>query len=138
MRRERWLRAMISCVAVGLLLGGCGGGGSAEDASTAKTAAAKNAAAGTGPPPAKAHGPRAAGQRACHGLSALEAAHRFAVDARRAGVRQLFIAEVNHPAPAVEGSAGYPRLVAALYATTLPARVRAEAAAGCAEELAVP
>ncbi|HEY2715589.1 MAG TPA: hypothetical protein VGI73_05140 [Solirubrobacterales bacterium] len=79
---------------------------------------------------------RAAGRRACRGLSPLEGAHRFEDDARRAGVRRAFIAEVSDPTLAVEESAGYPALVAALYATTQPERVRRGAAAGCAEELA--
>jgi hypothetical protein len=79
---------------------------------------------------------RQAGREACEGLAPIDAARRFRSSARRAGVTKRFAALVSEPTPEVEASPGYPRLVASLYATTLPGRVRAAAAAGCAEELA--
>jgi hypothetical protein len=69
-------------------------------------------------------------------MTALEAAEKFKVSARRAGAEKRFLELVTEPSPAVERSAGYPRLVAAFYATTLTERQRVPAAAGCAEELA--
>src|ERR1700743_3124221 len=133
MRRERWLRATILCAAVGSMIGGCGsGGGSVEAASTANTGPAKSATAGAAPRLTNPHGVRDARQRAGQGLTPSEPAHRFAGEAQKTRASRVFIAEVIHPAPAVEKSAGYPRLVAALYALTQPGRGRKEAAAGCA------
>jgi hypothetical protein len=63
-------------------------------------------------------------------------AQRYRAIARRPGERRQFAALVVDPTPAIEESPGYPRLVAALYATTVPAPGREQAAAGCAEELA--
>jgi hypothetical protein len=76
------------------------------------------------------------GRRACSDMSPREAAARFASAARRAGVRASFIAMAVHPPASVQRSAGYPRLVAALYASTLPEAEQAQAAAECARELA--
>lgn len=78
-----------------------------------------------------------AGRRACRGLTPLEAARRFGEKASRAGVHGRFLRSVTEPAPSVEASGGYPRLVASLYATTVPPAERALAASGCAHELAV-
>lgn len=88
------------------------------------------------PPPSADPGAYETGQEACRGMTPREAAERFEMPARHAGASKAFAAAVADPAPAVEGSPGYPRLVAALYATTLPPRQRAGAAAGCAAELA--
>jgi hypothetical protein len=63
-------------------------------------------------------------------------AQRFRGIAQRPGERQRFAALVVDPTPAIKESPGYPRLVAALYATTVPAPGREHAATGCAEELA--
>jgi hypothetical protein len=79
---------------------------------------------------------RGLGRSACRGMSAVEAANRFLMAAKEAGVTRRFADLVSRPSPATEQSPGYPRLVAAFYATTLPELVRREAAAGCAEELA--
>jgi hypothetical protein len=70
------------------------------------------------------------------GMQPVEAALRFKDAAKRAGAHQRFVALVTEPTPAVERSPGYPRLVAAFYATSLPSPERTLAAAGCAEELA--
>jgi hypothetical protein len=77
------------------------------------------------------------GRRACAGLTPLEAAKRFELPARRAGVEKEFAEFVADPPPQTLESSGYPRLVAAVYAETVPAKQREEAAAGCAEELAL-
>jgi hypothetical protein len=79
---------------------------------------------------------RAEGRRACRRLTPLEAARRFKQGARRAGASKRFIELVAEPTADVASSPGYPRLVAAFYASTLPPSQRAAAAAACAEELA--
>lgn len=79
---------------------------------------------------------QAAGRDACEGMQPVEAALRFKAAAERAGAHRRFVELVTEPTSAVEQSPAYPRLVAALYATTLPGPRRALAAAGCAEELA--
>lgn len=135
----------VVCVVVLLALAvaqGCGGG--ADDTVSGSTADVGRSA----PAASTAHGPvtrpsaeearawRAAGRRACRGLEPARAAERFEAAARRAGAHARFIALVTRPTPTVERSPGYPRLVAAFYATTRPEPQRALAAAGCAEELA--
>jgi len=65
-----------------------------------------------------------------------EAADHFVAAARRAGVTKRFAELAADPPPSVAESPGYPRLVGALYAATVPDPRRAEAAAGCAKELA--
>jgi hypothetical protein len=131
------------CVAMfGLVvLAGCGG-------SAGETTTGPGAAASLETSPSIAHGPvvhpsraqarawRAIGRRACHGLLPIEAARQFEQDARSAGTQERFIELVTEPDAAVEQSPGYPRLVAAFYATTLPEPQRVLAAAGCAQELA--
>jgi len=97
--------------------------GTGSEQSSAKPAVGENAA-------------RAEGRSACQGMTPLEAARHFKAGARRAGVTKRFAELVTEPTPEVEASSGYPRLVGALYATTVPEKGRAEAAAGCAEELA--
>jgi hypothetical protein len=79
---------------------------------------------------------RADGDRACQGLTPIEAAHRYKKAARQAGASRRFVELVTEPTHAVESSPGYPRLVGAFYASTLPPKKRAAAAAACAKELA--
>jgi hypothetical protein len=78
---------------------------------------------------------RALGRAACRGLTPSEAAVRYRRAARKAGVTLHFAELVVHPSAATRRSPGYPRLVASLYATTVPEAQRVGAAAGCAEEL---
>lgn len=89
-------------------------------------------------PPARSEAAREAGKRACAGMTPPEAAEHFEIPARLAGVDKKFAEFVADPPTSTAGSAGYPRLVAALYATTVPAAEREEAAAGCTEELTPP
>jgi hypothetical protein len=79
---------------------------------------------------------RARGREACAGLTPIEAALHFRQSARKAGAGWRFLELATEPASSVQASPGYPRLVAALYAMSVPATERAQAAAGCAEELA--
>jgi hypothetical protein len=72
----------------------------------------------------------------CRGMTPLEAAHHYRAAARQAGASRRFLELVAEPRPAVESSPGYPRLVGAFYASTLPPKKRAAAAAACAKELA--
>jgi hypothetical protein len=124
-------------LASALALPGCGG----DEAQTSSPAGAPKA---SGQAPVNADGSiaaqedsaRAAGRLACHGMAPLAAAMRFESGALRSGVTKHFAKLVTEPTPRVEASPGYPRLVAALYATTVPVKGRAEAAAGCAEMLA--
>jgi hypothetical protein len=76
------------------------------------------------------------GRKACQGMTPLDAARHFEAAARRAGVTKRFAELATEPSAKVEASSGYPRLAAAIYATTTPEKSRAAAAAGCAEELA--
>lgn len=69
-------------------------------------------------------------------MTALEVAEKFKARVRRAGAQKRFLELVTEPTPAVESSSGYRQVVAAFYATTLPASQRTPAAAGCAEQLA--
>jgi hypothetical protein len=134
---------VLSLVALGLV--GCGGGGGGADAPTTAQASGRSGQTSHSPSgatqtplsPRVAAAARGAGRHACRGMTPLEAAHRFKASARRAGVRKRFAELVTEPTPATESSAGYPQLVASLYATTVPAPGREQAAAGCAEELAV-
>jgi hypothetical protein len=80
---------------------------------------------------------RGIGQAACAGMTPIEAAAHFEGPARRAGVEKKFAKYVAEPPTSIVNSPGYPRLVAAIYASTLPVKQRAEAAAGCAESLAL-
>ena len=56
------------------------------------------------------------------GMTPVEAARHYSASARRAGVRKDFAKLVTEPTTKVESSSGYPRLVAALYATTVRRR----------------
>jgi hypothetical protein len=71
-------------------------------------------------------------------VTTLRVAEKFSVAAHQAGAAKHFIELVVEPSAAVQASPGYPRLVAALYATTLPESERTPAAAGCVEELTAP
>jgi len=120
---------------------GCGGGG--DDTAPSPTASESGDPSATTtrgpaaqPSDRQAQAWQAAGRRACRGMDPVEAARHFEAPARRAGAHQRFIALVTEPTADVERSPGYPRLVAAFYATTRPEPQRALAAAGCAEELA--
>jgi hypothetical protein len=110
------------------------GGGNGRVAAAAKDASASSPDA----PLSRSVAVRETGRRACAGMSPLEAAKHYELPARHAGVDKEFAKFVAHPPPSTETSDGFPRLVAALYASTLPAAQRADAAAGCAEELASP
>lgn len=96
-----------------------------EDTQTAKSSGGESAA-------------RAIGADACAGITPLEAASRFEAAAVKAGVDEEFAKYVAEPPASTVNSPGYPRLVAAIYASTLPEKQRTEAAAGCAEALASP
>jgi hypothetical protein len=73
---------------------------------------------------------------ACGGMTPLEAALYYEGQASETGASKRFIELVTEPTPAVEASPGYPRLVGAFYASTLPPARRAAAAAACTKELA--
>lgn len=73
---------------------------------------------------------------ACSGMTPLEAAQHYERAARSAGASKRFVELVTEPTPEVEASPGYPRLVGAFYASTLPPKERAAAAAACAKDLA--
>lgn len=105
--------AGIVLILVALTLGACGSG----DESTGQAA-------------------RVDEHRPCAGMSPIEAAHHYKAAARRAGASRRFVELVTEPTPAVESSPGYPRLVGAFYASTLPPKKRTAAAAACARELA--
>jgi hypothetical protein len=145
---RRWHRLAILLVALGvaaLALAGCGDSGSGPTASTPSTTPSSKPA--TSVPTTKApatlssgaaQAARATGRRACAGLTSLQVAQRYELPARKAGATKAFTSYIANPPPSTKNSPGFPRLVAALYATTLPASQRADAAAGCAEELASP
>lgn len=86
---------------------------------------------------ADSEGARETGRQACRGATAPQIAARYELPARHSGVDKEFAEFVADPPASVRNSAGYPRLVAALYAATLPTNQRTAAAAGCAEELAL-
>ena len=126
-------------LASGLALAGCGGGDDGTTSTVARTTPSAEghtaSAAGISAPEAAAA--RAAGRKACQGMTPLQAARHFEAAARQAGVTKRFAKLATEPSAKVESSSGYPRLAAAIYATTTPEKSRAQAAAGCAEELAV-
>jgi hypothetical protein len=129
--------ACVLLALVSLVAAGCGGSGTIS--TSGGGSGSSSAAADPGAEPAAGGvAARQLGRQACRGLTPLQAAHRYRVAARRAGVRRHFAALVVDPPPAIESSPGYPRLVASFYATTVPGPDRREAAAGCAEELAAP
>lgn len=135
-RREEQVGFKRSC-AVGLCLvvcvaAGCGGNDGAPSSGAGSSAMSPS----TQPSSPAAGGAREAGREACRGMNPLEAALHFEDAAREAGATERFIELVTEPAPTVERSPGYPRLVGAFYSTTLPPAQRGAAAAGCAEELA--
>jgi hypothetical protein len=135
--------ALFALLLLAVALGGCGGTGGTTGTQQKSEAAApiskqqsdaKQPEAAPSPAAAKAAGET--GRKACKGLTPLQAAQRYAPAARNAGVTKAFAAFIADPNPHTVSSPGFPRLVAALYATTLPAGQRASAAAGCAAELA--
>jgi hypothetical protein len=133
--------ALAALLVLAAAIGGCGsGGGSTTNVPEAAPASHPQTATAKGPDvalsPTAAKTARATGRRACAGMSALEVAQRYELPARKAGATKDFASYIAHPPPSTKSSPGFPRLVAALYATTLPAIQRADAAAGCAEELA--
>lgn len=134
MMLARWIVFALALLA----LAGCGGGAGSSTGASVPGERTSSSAHGpvAHPSPAQTRAWRGTGQRACRGMDPLEAALHFRAAARRAGAHRRFLILITEPTPAVERSPGYPRLVAALYATTLPEPQRALAAAGCAEELA--
>lgn len=120
-----------------LVIAGCGAGRDGTIPTISRAPQAEQPA-DEEPEPAEAHAAaRAMGRKACEGMSPLQAARHYEAAARRAGVTKRFARLAAEPTAKVESSSGYPRLVAALYAMTTPEKGRAQAAAGCAEELAV-
>ncbi|HEX6206487.1 MAG TPA: hypothetical protein VFZ29_11845 [Solirubrobacterales bacterium] len=141
MLKDRTRSALLLLLLLLPVIGGCGG--TAENTTTAPDGSARietrpSTASGpvANPTPQQARAWRAIGRRACEGMKPLQAAHHFEPAVRAAGAEERFIELVTEPDPAVEGSPGYPRLVAAFYATTLPEPQRVLAAAACAKELA--
>lgn len=131
MRLRNAPAALLVAVFMVTAMAGCGDGHGSTSAQT------KAAPANEELPNEETDGrARAAGRRACDGLTPIEAAERYRRGARRAGATKVFVAAVAEPDTATETSPGYPRLVAALFATTVSPRDQSEAAAGCAEELA--
>ena len=129
--------ALAALMLLAATLSGCGGGGDttgSEAATHTRTSAVGKPKAPLSPAAAKAA--EEIGRKACQGLTPLQAAQRYEGPARHAGATKDFAAFVASPPPSTLDSPGFPRLVAALYATTLPANQRADAAAGCAAELA--
>ena len=121
-----------------LALAGCGSGDDGTSSTVAGTTQAEHhSAEAAGAATAHDESARAAGRKACKGMTPLEVARHFEAAARRAGATKRFVQLATEPSAKVESSAGYPRLAAAIYATTTPEKSRAQAAAGCAEELAV-
>ncbi len=120
-----------------LALAGCGGGDDGTSSTVARTTHAEQGSAEVaGAAYAHDAAARAIGRKACQGMTPLEAARHFEAAARRAGVTKRFAKLATEPTAKVESSSGYPRLAAAIYATTVPEKGRAAAAAGCAEVLA--
>src|SRR6476659_7079510 len=115
------------------LLGSTGCG--SDEGQTTSTIASTHPSSSTSAKLADSGGARAAGRRACEGMTPLEAARHYEAAARRAGVTKRFAKLATEPTSEVEASSGYPRLAAAIYATTTPEKGRASAAAGCAEVL---
>jgi hypothetical protein len=130
----------LALTVLALTSAGCGGGGDRSTATLTGTSGEVGHGREKQDPSQVASSPtinpRAAGHRACRGATPVEVARRYQVIAHRRGPRKRFAELVVHPSPEVESSPGYPRLVAALYATTVPAGQRTQAAEGCVEELA--
>jgi hypothetical protein len=136
--RWRWQRLGMFCAALALTTPAVSGCGDAVTVATTAGGAATPRTDASPPSAAALRAAREAGRLACRGKTPLQAAHRYLPAAKRAGVRRHFATLVADPPAAIADSSGYPRLVAALYATTVPGPERREAAAGCAEELAAP
>jgi hypothetical protein len=121
------LPAMLLCAWCAV---GCGASSStpAADRSTTRPAAEH--------PSSRALGARAEGRRDCAGATPIAIARRYEDAARQAGIGKAFVRFATEPTNSTLRSAGFPRLVAAIYAARFPAKQRAAAAAGCAEQLA--
>jgi len=136
-RTTRTACTALACASL-LALAGCGGGDDGTSSTVARTTQAEQrpaeAAAAAYAGDASV---RAMGHKACEGMTPLEVARRYEVAAREAGATKRFLELATEPSAKVESSSGYPRLAAAIYATTTPEKGRADAAAGCADELAV-
>jgi hypothetical protein len=132
----RRIGGIISAVLVlGLL--GCGGDDEQTTSAADLTNSSERPSAETaGSAAAQGDAARAAGRKACEGMTPLEAARHYEASARKAGATKGFVELSTEPSAKVESSSGYPRLAAAIYATTTPVKSRAQAAAGCAEVLA--
>lgn len=135
--KHQFLSALSVLGAV-LALSGCGGDGGPATATVTSAVSRTDAPAPGSGAKGSVSGARAAGRRACRGADPLEIARRYESSAQAAGASKQFVALAAHPTPAMRRSAGYPRLAAAIYAATRPPSQRAQAAAGCAEELASP
>lgn len=137
MKRRCGVLSVLGLISL-LSLVGCGGGGGRTSALGAAGTAwsGSPASAQVHPHQATVSDARAAGRRACRGVNPLEIAQRYERAAVASGVSKKFAALAADPTASMRSSAGYPRLVAAIYVGTLPASQRAQAAAGCAEELA--
>lgn len=121
-----------------LALAGCGSGDDGTSSTVTRTTQAEQRSTeAAGVASAQDDAARAAGRKACEGMTPLEVARHYQAAAREAGATKRFVQLATEPSAKVESSSGYPRLVAAIYATTTPVKSRAQAAAGCVEELAV-
>jgi hypothetical protein len=131
--------AVVAALIGAALLIGCGGAIQATDEGRVPKASPREADVGRTQEPGRGRSREISahrrGQRACSGLTPLEAAERYRSAALKAGVTRRFAALVVEPSSSVEQSLGYPRLVGAFYATTVAGPERREAASGCAEEL---
>jgi hypothetical protein len=128
-------RLAVAVTACTLVLGSLTGCGHGTAGSVSTRSDSSRAESGSEPARAATDSAFDAGQLACRGLTPIEAARHFRDAALAAKVRLHFVELVAEPGAKIESSSGYPRLVAALYATTVPAADRASAAAGCAKEL---
>jgi hypothetical protein len=116
---------VLSSAIVGVLaVGGCGGSPGTTRASRPNTSHSLETPA------------RLLGRRACAGATPIEVARRYELPAEGAGFGKELAAYIANPPASTKSSTGFPRLVAALYASTVSAAQRSAAAAGCAEELA--
>lgn len=119
--RPQWVGICLALALFALALQGCG--------------ASDDGAADAPPDGRSPAAARVSKSHPCRGMSPLEAARHYEREVRDAGASKRFLELVTDPTPAVESSPGFPRVVAAFYATTLPPDQRAAAATACAKEL---